>query len=91
MRRLSELQEAHQLMQQICRDSDQLIMHLTLNLPDAESNQQLTSCREWVQEHHSKAEAMVCMRKRNVTHLLQLLVKIGQRYSEVEGRGIAEV
>ena len=59
LRRLSERQRLHEITEQVCRDGDQLLMHLALSLPDAESNPQLKNCRDWKVAERRKAEAMV--------------------------------
>ena len=48
LRRLSELQRLHRVTKQVCKDGDQLLMHLALSLADTEHNPQLKSCREWI-------------------------------------------
>ena len=59
LRRLSEVQTLHRVTEQVCRDGDQLLMHLALSIPDPESNPQLRSCQEWIVEQRSKAESLV--------------------------------
>ena len=59
LRELDELQALHQVTEQVCRNGDQLLLHLTLSLPDAETNPQLQNCREWVVVQRRKAETLV--------------------------------
>ena len=55
-----EMKKLLQVTELVCKQANDILLHVTLRMQDAESNPQFQSCREWVLEQHKKAEALVC-------------------------------
>ena len=58
-RRPEEAFRSTVITEQVCRDSRQLLVHLTLSLPDPESNIQLRHCIEWITSQQHTADEVV--------------------------------